>query len=75
MRFELGSQVKWKNASQIRLGYAVSDIGKVVGIHKYAAQDLEIDVQFGDGDILHGAVGEWFEPVADPVSENQGQNC
>jgi hypothetical protein len=75
MRFELGSQVKWKNASQMRLGYAASDIGRVIGIHDYAAQDLEIDVEFGDGDVLHGAAGEWFEPVEDPAFEDQGQTC
>ena len=75
MRFELGSQVKWKNASQMRLGYAASDIGRVVGVHKYATQDLEIDVEFGDGEVLRGAVGEWFEPVGDPACESQGQNC
>ena len=63
MRFDLGNQVKWKNASLIRLGYAPSDIGKVVGVHEYTTRELEIDVEFGDGDVLHGAAGHWFEPV------------
>lgn len=63
MRFELGCLVKWKNASQIRLGYAVSDIGKVVGIHDYPTQSLEIDVAFSDGEVLRGAAGDWFEPA------------
>lgn len=63
MRFELGSQVKWKHASQIRLGYNLSDIGKVVGVHESAARDFEIDVEFSDGDVLRRATGNWFEAV------------
>ena len=69
MRFEHGSQVKWKDASQIRLGYRTKDIGRIVGVHEYATQDLEIDVEFGDGDVLHGATGNWFERVDDPEDE------
>lgn len=70
MRFELGSQVKWKDATQIRLGYTPRDIGRVVGIHEYTTQDIEIDVEFGDGDVLHGAIGDWFEPFEEPDSED-----
>ena len=70
MRFELGSQVKWKNAGQIRLGYTPKDIGRVVGVHRYTTQDLELDVEFGDGEVLHGAVGDWFEPVEYAADED-----
>ncbi len=70
MRFELGRPVKWKNAAQIRLGYTPRDIGLVVGVHQYTTQDLELDVEFGDGEVLHGAVGDWFEPVEDPATED-----
>ncbi len=70
MRFELGSQVKWKDASQIRLGYTPRDVGKVVGVHEYVARDFEIDVEFSDGDVLRGATGDWFEPVEAPASPN-----
>jgi hypothetical protein len=61
--FELGRLVRWKNSSPLRLGYALSDVGKVVGVHACAAQGCEIDVAFGDGEVLHGAAGEWFEPA------------
>ncbi len=70
MRFELGSLVKWKNAGLMRLGYTVWDVGKVVGVHDYLEQSFEIDVAFGDGDVLHGAAGDWFEPVEAPDSQN-----
>lgn len=70
MRFELGSWVKWKNASQMRLGYAVCDVGKVVCVHDSPAQSFEIDVAFGDGDVLHEAAVDWFEPVEAPAGKN-----
>ena len=61
--FELGCLVRWKNSSPIRLGHALSDIGKVVGVHEYSTQSFEIDVAFGDGEVLHEVAGEWFEPA------------
>jgi len=70
MRFELGSMVKWKNSSQMRLGYAASELGKVVGVHDYPAQSCEIDVAFGDGDVLRGAAGDWFELAEAPENQN-----
>ncbi len=70
MRFELGSWVKWKNTSPMRLGYTVGDVGKVVSVHNYPAQNFEIDVAFGDGDVLHGATVDWFEPVEAPAGQN-----
>ena len=70
MRFELGCLVKWKNSSPIRFGYAVSEIGKVVGVHDYPAQSYEIDVAFDDGEVLHGAAGDWFEPAEDRDRQN-----
>ena len=70
MRFELGSQVKWKHATQMRFGYTRSDIGKVVGVHQADAPDLEIDVEFSDGDVLRRATGDWFDPVGPAASPN-----
>jgi hypothetical protein len=66
MTFEIGSLVKWKDVCPIRLGYTAADIGRVVRVTGIPAEDDEIDVQFGNGEILHGAAGDWFEPAAAP---------
>jgi hypothetical protein len=71
MRFELGSRVKWKKATPIRLGYTPRDIGRVVGIHHDTTEELELDVEFGDGEVLHGAMGDWFEPVEYASDEDE----
>ena len=70
MRFEIGGWVKWKNDCHMRLGYTPSDIGQVVGLHGDPACENEIDVEFGDGDVVHGAAGGWFDPVDSPAVQN-----
>jgi hypothetical protein len=71
MTFEIGSWVKWKDVCPIRLGYTPADIGRVVRVTGFPAQDDEIDVQFGNGEILHGAAGDWFEPAAVPGNPDE----
>jgi hypothetical protein len=66
MSFQVGSWVKFKSVSPIRLGYALTDVGQVVGVHDGPETDHEIDVEFGDGQVVHGADGEWFEAVEVP---------
>ena len=70
MTFQLGTWVKFKSLSPIRLGYKLSDVGQVVAIHGDPEKDREIDVEFGDGHVVHGANGDWFETTQPPVSEN-----
>ncbi|MGO9543830.1 MAG: hypothetical protein ACLPPF_03440 [Rhodomicrobium sp.] len=70
MTFQIGSWVKWKEVCPIRLGYTASDIGQVVGVHEDPVQEGEIDVVFGDGDVVHRAAGQWFEPVDAPSTQN-----
>ncbi len=60
---EIGSWVKWADISPTRLGYAASDIGKVVGVQRCEGKTLQIDVQFDDGDTVRGAFEPWFERV------------
>jgi len=67
MVFQVGSWVKFKSVAPIRLGYALSDIGKVIGVYDGSEADHEIDVEFGDGQVVHGAAGEWFEPAGQPA--------
>ncbi|MGO9174249.1 MAG: hypothetical protein ACLP7P_20100 [Rhodomicrobium sp.] len=42
----------------------------MVRVHDYPTQDVEIDVEFTDGDVLHGAAGDWFEPAEAPETRN-----
>jgi hypothetical protein len=70
MTFEIGNLVKWKNDCHVRLGYTPSDIGQVVGVYGDPAWESEIDVVFGDGNVLHGAAGGWFDPVDDVAVQN-----
>lgn len=58
MTFQIGCWVKWKEVCPIRMGYTARDIGQVVRVHDYPTQDVEIDVEFTDGDVLHGAAGD-----------------
>ncbi len=67
MTFQIGSWVKWKEVCPVRLGYAPGSIGKVVGVKGFVAESDEIDVEFGDGEVVHGATGKWFEPVPPPA--------
>lgn len=71
MAFELGSWVKWKHESRFRLGCGALDVGQVIGVHKFSPRECEIDVEFGDGDVLHGAAGDWFEPAEAPEGEGR----
>jgi hypothetical protein len=71
MSFEIGSWVRWKDVCPIRLGYTPADIGRVVRVQGFPAQDDEIDVQFVNGEILHGADGHWFESVTGPENPNE----
>lgn len=68
---EIGSWVKWADLSPTRLGYAASDIGKVVGVHRCEGKGLQIDVQFDDGGTVRGAFEPWFERVQDPQTEGE----
>jgi hypothetical protein len=68
MTFEIGSWVKWKDVCPIRLGHKLSDIGQVVGVHGLPAQGAEIDVEFDNGDVVHNATGDWFEPASPPAA-------
>ncbi len=61
MTYQIGSRVKWKDVSPIRLGYGESDIGQVVGVVDSETGESGIDVKFGNGDIVHGADERWFE--------------
>ncbi len=70
MTFQIGSWVKWKKVSPIRLGYRATDIGQVVHVHDTPTRESEIDVEFGDGYVVRGAVGEWFEPTDAPATQN-----
>jgi hypothetical protein len=63
MTCEVGSWVKWAEATPTRLGYKLSDIGKVVGVRDCPSTGRQIDVQFEDGDIVRGAFERWFEPA------------
>jgi hypothetical protein len=71
MTFAIGSWVKWKDVCPIRLGYTPEDIGQVVRVQGFSAEDDEIDVQFAGGEIVHGAAGDWFEPAAGPENPDQ----
>jgi hypothetical protein len=71
MTFEIGSWVRWKDVCPIRLGYTPADIGRVVRVPGLQAQDDGIDVQFVSGEVLHGADGEWFEPIAGPENGDE----
>jgi hypothetical protein len=70
MTFQVGKLVKWKDVCPIRLGYSAKDIGRVVGVHDDLNQESEIDVEFQDGHVVHGAAGGWFEPVEDVAAQN-----
>ena len=71
MTFEIGGWVRWNAACHLRLGHSPSDIGVVVGMHDYPGQDSEIDVEFDNGDIVHGAVESWFERAEAPASKTE----
>jgi len=72
MTFEIGSWVRWKDVCPIRLGYTPADIGRVVRVKGFPAQEEdEIDVQFVSGEVLHGAIEDWFEPVTGPENPDQ----
>jgi hypothetical protein len=70
MAFQLGTWVKFKNKSPIRLGFSLADIGQVVGVRDDSKHVPEIDVEFGKGHVVHGADGDWFEPVEPPALQN-----
>ncbi len=70
MTFAIGHRVKWKEANPIRLGYTPLDIGQVVRISGDTDEPSSIDVEFDNGDILHGAEGDWFEPVEDAALQD-----
>jgi len=74
MGFEVGSWVKWSDACGLRLGYSLSDVGRVVGVHDDPQQDGEIDVAFDKGGVLYGAVSHWFEPATVEQSRPNGAN-
>ncbi len=63
MTFEIGTRVKWSSDSPMRLGFRASEIGQVVRVHEYPAQCYEIDVKFDNGEIVRGALVNWFEPA------------
>ena len=67
MTFAVGSWVRWKDVSTIRLGYAASDIGQVVRAYSVPDGESELDVEFAGGDILHGAIEHWFEAAEAPA--------
>jgi hypothetical protein len=52
------------------MGYTARDIGQVVRVHDYPTQNVEIDVEFMDGDVLHSAAGDWFERAEAPETRN-----
>jgi hypothetical protein len=66
MRFEIGSRVKWKESRKIRLGFALSDHGKVVGVQNFLAEDgdAHFDIEFDNGDVVHGIAGDWIEKIS-----------
>jgi hypothetical protein len=66
MRFEIGSRVKWKEKSKIRLGFAPSDHGRVVGVKHLPTAETHLDVEFDNGDVVHGLVEDWIETVEAP---------
>jgi len=70
MTFQIGCWVKWKEVCPIRMGYTARDIGQVVRVHDYPTQNVEIDVEFMDGDVLHSAAGDWFERAEAPETRN-----
>jgi hypothetical protein len=72
MTCEVGSLVKWNEATPTRLGYKLSDIGKVVGVRDCPSSGREIDVEFGDGDVVRGAFERWFEPAPRKAANEDG---
>ena len=74
MSFEVGSWVKWSDACALKLGYSLSDVGRVVGVYGDPHQDGEIDVVFDRGGVLYGAVSHWFEPATARQSCPGGAN-
>jgi hypothetical protein len=69
MRFEIGSKVKWKETSTFRLGFALSDQGKVAGVKHVPGEEGEthLDVEFDNGDTVHDLPDFWIEPVDAPA--------
>jgi hypothetical protein len=73
MTCEVGSLVKWTEATPTRLGYKLSAIGKVVGVHDCPSRGQEVDVEFEDGDVVRGAFARWFEPAPREASDEDGE--
>jgi hypothetical protein len=71
MTFQVGSLVRWNATCHLRLGHSLSDIGVVVGLRDNPGQDSEIDVEFDNGDVVHGAVESWFERAEAPASRTE----
>lgn len=71
MTLQVGSWVRWTDASPTRLGYAASDIGKVVGVYCCEGKGLQVDVEFDNGDTVRGAFEPWFEAVQHPQTEDE----
>jgi len=71
MTCEVGSWVKWNEATPTRLGYKPFEIGKVVGARDCPPSGREIDVEFANGDVVRGAFERWFEParIVEPEME------
>jgi hypothetical protein len=67
MRFEIGSRVKWKETCKFRLGFSLSDHGNVVGVKHSPADETHLDVEFDNGDVVHGLVEDWIETVQAPA--------
>jgi hypothetical protein len=68
MTFQIGKLVKWKDVCPIRLGYTAKDIGRVVGVYDDIDRESEIDVEFQNGQVVHGADEGWFDPVEEPAA-------
>jgi len=76
MSAEIGSWVQWTEATPTRLGYKTSDLGKVIGVRRGRSGHREIDVEFGDGDVLRGAFEGWFERAKVQTGiETPGRPC
>ncbi len=75
MTCEVGSLVKWNEATPTRLGYKLSDIGKVVGVRDCPRSGREINVEFEDGDVVRGAFERWFEPAPRNAVDEDGEEA
>ena len=58
---------------KIRLGFTLSDHGNVVRVQHLGANQGEphIDVEFDNGDVVHGIAEHWIEKVS--VTSKKGQ--